>query len=250
MFFRVLTLFPEVITGPLGVGLLGRAFQNGLARLEVHNIRDFALDKHRVVDDVPYGGGSGMVLKPEPMVAAIEHAREQALENGEAPHRVILMNPQGRQFTQKVARNLAETTGAITLVCGKYEGYDERILSFVDDEISIGDFVLSGGEFAALAVIDAVTRLLPGVLGNQESPVEESFSEGVLEYPQYTRPRSYRGMEVPEILLSGDHGRIRQWRRLQSLIRTKERRPDLLENLELTPEDLVLLNGDTNGESG
>ncbi len=230
------------------MGLLGRAFECGVVQLEVQNIRDYTHDRHHVVDDVPFGGGSGMVLKPEPMVEAIEDVRNRAAQTGAVNHRVILMNPQGRKYNQTIARSLAETTDAITVVCGKYEGYDDRILSFVDDEISIGDFVLSGGEFAALALIDSVLRLLPGVLGNEESPVDESFSDGLLEYPQYTRPRSFRGMDVPEILLSGDHGRIRKWRRFQSLVRTRERRPDLFDKIELTTEDLKLLHDADGGQ--
>lgn len=221
---EVLTLFPRMVAAPLDESILGKAREKGLLRVQVTDIREFAEGKHRVTDDVPYGGGAGMVMKPEPLVSAIEAAR--AREPGAA---VVLMSPQGRPFDQKKAEALLAREKLI-LVCGRYEGVDERVLEWVDEELSLGDFVLTGGEFAALAVIDAVARLVPGVLGNADSPVSESFTgEGLLEGPQYTRPPEFRGRKVPEVLLSGDHARIAAWRREQALLRTRERRPDLLQ---------------------
>lgn len=220
---EVLTLFPRMIEAPLEESILGKARAAGLVRVTVTDIRDFAEGKHRVTDDVPYGGGAGMVMKPEPLVAAIEKARER---NPKA--RTILMSPQGRKLDQKLVHDLADD---LILVCGRYEGVDERIMEWIDDEISLGDFVLTGGELAALAVVDAKARLVPGVLGNDQSVKSESFGgEGLLEGPQYTRPPDFRGRKVPEILLSGDHARIAAWRREQALQRTRERRPDLLKN--------------------
>ncbi|MCA1825922.1 MAG: tRNA (guanosine(37)-N1)-methyltransferase TrmD, partial [Myxococcales bacterium] len=215
------TLFPRMVAAPLEESILGKARAAGLVRVAVTDIRDFAEGKHRVTDDVPYGGGAGMVMKPEPLVVAIEKARER---NRKA--RVILMSPQGRRFDQRVAQELPED---LILVCGRYEGVDERVMEWIDDEISLGDFVLTGGELAALAIVDAKARLVPGVLGNDMSAVSESFAgEGLLEGPQYTRPPEFRGRKVPEILLSGDHAKIAAWRREQALQRTRSRRPDLL----------------------
>ena len=219
---EVLTLFPRMLLAPLEESILGKAREKGLLRVHVTDIRDYASGRHRVTDDVPYGGGAGMVLKPEPLVAAVEAAR---LRNPAA--KVFLLSPQGRRFDHAVAQELAREE-AMVLVCGRYEGVDERIAGFVDGELSLGDFVLSGGEPAALAIIDAVARLVPGVLGNELSPRGESFSEGLLEGPQYTRPPEFRGLKVPEVLLSGDHEKIARWRREQSVLRTQERRPDLL----------------------
>lgn len=236
MEFEILTLFPRLVEGPLGESILGKAVQKGLISVRVRDIRDHAIGKHRVTDDTPYGGGAGMVMKPEPLVGAMEAAREAM----SGPARVILMDPQGRRFTQTVARELHEAR-RIVLVCGRYEGYDERIRAFVDDEISLGDFVLTGGELAALTIVDATARLVPGVLGNEESAGADSFEEGLLEYPQYTRPPEFRGMTVPEILLSGDHAKIARWRRQQALLRTKERRPDLFAQLCLSDKDRKLL---------
>lgn len=222
---EVLTLFPRMVASPLEESILGKARAAGLLRVQVTDIREFAEGKHRVTDDVPYGGGAGMVMKPEPLVAAIEAARKR-----EPGARVLLMSPQGRRFDQRVAQELAASERLI-LVCGRYEGVDERALEWVDEELSLGDFVLTGGEFAALAVIDAVARLLPGVLGNAQSPLSESFAgEGLLEGPQYTRPPDFRGRKVPEVLLSGDHRKIADWRREEALRRTRERRPDLLKD--------------------
>jgi tRNA (guanine37-N1)-methyltransferase len=223
---EVLTIFPRICAAPLEESILGKAREKGVLRVTVTDIRDYADGRHRVTDDVPYGGGAGMVMKPEPLVAAIEAAKAR-----EPSAKVILMSPQGVRFTQAKAQELAQTQ-ALILVCGRYEGVDERVLEWVDEELSLGDFVLTGGELAALAVIDAVARLMPGVLGNADSAQHESFAgEGLLEGPQYTRPPDFRGRRVPEILLSGDHARIAAWRREQAGTRTRTRRPDLLEKL-------------------
>jgi len=220
---EVLTLFPRMIAAPLEESILGKAREKGLLRVQVTDIREFADGKHRVTDDVPYGGGAGMVMKPEPLVAAIEAARQRG-----PGARVVLLSPQGPRFNQGKAQELA-THGALILVCGRYEGVDERVLRWVDEELSLGDFVLTGGEIAALAFIDAIARLVPGVLGNELSAQSESFSgEGLLEGPQYTRPPEFRGLRVPEVLLSGDHEKIARWRQDQAVARTRERRPDLL----------------------
>jgi tRNA (guanine37-N1)-methyltransferase len=220
---EVLTLFPRMIAAPLEESILGKAREKGLLRVQVTDIREFADGKHRVTDDVPYGGGAGMVMKPEPLVAAIEAARQRG-----PGARVVLLSPQGPRFNQGKAQELA-SHGALILVCGRYEGVDERVLRWVDEELSLGDFVLTGGEIAALAVIDAMARLVPGVLGNELSAQSESFSgEGLLEGPQYTRPPEFRGLRVPEVLLSGDHEKIARWRQDQAVARTRERRPDLL----------------------
>jgi tRNA (guanine37-N1)-methyltransferase len=220
---EILTLFPRMVAAPLEESILGKARAKGLLRVQVTDIRDYAEGKHRVTDDVPYGGGAGMVMKPEPLVAAIEAARQR-----EPQARVVLMSPQGRRFDQEKAVELSRQP-ALVLVCGRYEGVDERVLRWVDEELSLGDFVLTGGELAALAVVDAVARLLPGVLGNELSAQSESFAgEGLLEGPQYTRPPEFRGLRVPEVLLSGDHAKIAGWRREQAMARTRERRPDLL----------------------
>lgn len=223
MRFTVLTLFPEMFDGPLSSSLLGKAVDTGAIEVDLIDPRRWAEGRHKQVDDSPYGGGEGMLLKPAPMVSAIEHVRATA-----NPDRVILMSPQGRPFDRDVAKELAGCEAGIALVCGRYEGFDERIREFVDDELCIGDYVLSGGEPGAWVVIDAVSRMLPGVLGNPASLEQESFEDGLLEYPQYTRPAEFRGRKVPEVLLSGDHARIAQWRREQSMERTRRRRPDLL----------------------
>lgn len=224
---QVLTLFPEFFDSPLTTSLTGKAIEKGCFDVELVNIREFATDKHKTADDVPYGGGAGMVMKPEPLARALEHAKERAPG---APR--ILLTPQGEPFNQAMARELSELPGMI-LTCGRYEGIDERIREgWIDREISIGDFVLTGGEVGAMIIIDAVTRLLPGVLGNIDSIAEESFSKPRLEYPHYTRPRVFEGLEVPEILLSGNHGAIAKWRAEQSELRTRERRPDLLDDKE------------------
>ena len=219
--FTIISIFPGMFDSPLGHSILKKAQDKGLITFNFIDPRDHTTDRHRVTDDYPYGGGQGMVMKPEPLVAAIEQAKDRS-----PGARVILLTPQGQVFTQDIARRLAGEE-SIVLVCGRYEGIDERVKAFVDEEISIGDYTLSGGEPAATVVIDAVARQVPGVLGNENSALDESFSDGLLEYPQYTRPEEFRGMKVPEVLLSGNHERIRQWRRQQSLALTRARRPDL-----------------------
>lgn len=226
----VLTLFPEMFSGVLGSSILKKAAEKNAVTYHVTNFRDFSDDKHRTVDDYPYGGGAGMILKPQPIFDAVDHVRKK----NKAP-RVLLMCPQGEAFGQKKAEELSKEE-QIILICGHYEGYDERIRNIVTDEISIGDYILTGGELAAMVVIDSVVRLLPGVLGNQASPVFDSYSTGLLEHPHYTRPADFRGMKVPEVLLSGNHKKIEEWRIKQSLKRTKIRRPDLLYNYPLTEE--------------
>ena len=229
----VLTLFPETFSGPLQASILGRALSGGIASVELHDIRAYATDKHSIVDDYSYGGGPGMLMKPEPLTAAIEDVRAKTEPRG----RTILLTPQGRLLNQAVVDELA-TEERLVLVCGHYEGVDERVREhLVDDEISIGDYVLSGGEIAALVLIDAVVRRLPGTLGSADSLLEESHSDGLLEYPQYTRPAEFRGWKVPDILLSGNHGEIARWRRRQRILRTARRRPDLLDKACLNDEE-------------
>ena len=224
---EVFTLFPEVIDHYADASILGRARHRGQLDLRTRDVRDAATDPHRSVDDSPFGGGAGMVLGPEPVFGAVE--RVASSPEG-LPRPLVLMSPSGRRFDQRVAQRLAESADGFSLLCGRYEGVDQRVSDhLVDEELSVGDFVLAGGELAALVVIEAVVRLLPGVLGNQRSTGDESFSIGLLEYPQYTRPASFRGWDVPEVLRSGDHGRVLRWRRAQSVIRTLERRPDLIE---------------------
>ena len=238
----IVTLFPAMLEAPLAESILGRARARGLVDIRVHDLRDHATGRHRVTDEPPFGGGGGMILKPEPLAAAIEALRAagsalHAAGSAEAPARVILLGPAGRRFSQAVARELAHLRHLV-LVCGRYEGVDERVSEqLVDEELSIGDYVLTGGEPAALVVADAVTRLLPGVLGDEDAPARDSFARGLLEHPQYTRPEVFRGAGVPDVLRSGDHGRIARWRSLMSLWRTWQRRPDLLETADLTPEE-------------
>ena len=241
----VLTLFPEAFAGPLQASILGRALAGGVAEVALHDIRDHAADKHQVVDDYTYGGGPGMVMKPEPLAAAIEAVRAAFAPRG----RTVLLTPQGRLLTQAVVDELT-AEARLLLVCGHYEGVDERIRDhFIDDEISIGDYVLSGGEVAALVLIEAVVRRLPGTLGSAASLLEESHSDGLLEYPQYTRPAEFRGWRVPDILLSGNHGAIARWRRRQRLVRTARRRPDLLEKAPLSEEERRLAVEDAGAEN-
>jgi tRNA (guanine37-N1)-methyltransferase len=217
----VLTLFPGIFDGPLRESLLGRAVESGLVDVSVHDIREYSDDKHRQVDDYAFGGGPGMVMKPGPIFDAVESL-------GEGPKRVILLSPAGRKLDQALARELSREPWLV-LICGRYEGVDERVATGLPaEEVSIGDFVLAGGEVAALALLEAVSRLVPGVVGNEESLTSESFEEGVLDHPHYTRPREYRGMEVPEVLLSGDHARIAEWRRRTATEKTRRNRPDLL----------------------
>lgn len=234
---EVLTLFPAMVTGYASESILGRAQEKGLLRVTARDIRSHAEGKHRVTDDAPYGGGAGMVMKVEPLTAALEAALET-----HPGARVILMSPRGAPFTQARAKALAAEGRPLVLVCGRYEGVDERVMGKVEEEISAGDFVLTGGELAALCVLDAVARLVPGVLGNVGSAVSESFEEGLLEYPQYTRPPVFRDLAVPEILQCGDHARVARWRRWHALRLTRERRPDLFGRLELSRADQKLLS--------
>jgi tRNA (guanine37-N1)-methyltransferase len=244
MQFEVFTLLPEVFPPYIETSILQRARERGLIDIRIHNIRDHTRDKHHTTDDTPYGGGGGMVMKPDPVFEAVESALGRFDTLRAAPGSacpVILLTPQGRVFSQAVARELAGHE-RLALVCGRYEGVDERIrLHLATDEISIGDYVLTGGELPALIVIDAVARLLPGVLGDPDGAQDDSHSGGLLEYPHYTRPPEYRGWRVPEVLLSGDHARIERWRREQSLLRTLLRRPDLIDQAELSPEDRQFL---------
>ncbi|GAW92827.1 tRNA (guanosine(37)-N1)-methyltransferase TrmD [Calderihabitans maritimus] len=234
----ILTIFPEMFQGPLQTSIIGKAQEKGLLEINLVNIRDYALDKHKSVDDYPYGGGAGMVMKPEPIFRAVEAIRG---EDFYPQCRTILLSPQGELFNQEKAQELAASSRLI-LICGRYEGFDERIRQhLVTDELSIGDYILTGGELPAMVVVDAVSRLIPGVLGDEESAREESFTFGLLEYPQYTRPKEFRGYSVPEVLLSGHHQRIRRWRRKEALRRTWLRRPDLLAKATLTEEDHLLL---------
>lgn len=236
MRFDVLTLFPTMFDSPFAQSILGKAIERGLIDLHAWYLRDWAEGRHKVTDDIPYGGGDGMVMKPEPVARALAE-----LKQDRPTSRVLLMTPQGRRFDQDAARQLATESGLI-LVCGRYEGFDERIRSLVDDEFSIGDYVLTGGELPAMVIIDAVARLVPGVLGSSGSAETDSFYDGLLEHPHYTRPVEFNGERVPDILLSGDHAKIARWRRREQLRRTLLRRPDLLETAELSAQDHKLLD--------
>ncbi|MBT3942125.1 MAG: tRNA (guanosine(37)-N1)-methyltransferase TrmD [Chloroflexi bacterium] len=231
MRIRIITLFPEMFDGPFGASIVSRATRDGLVEITTHQLRDYAKDKHRTVDDTPYGGGAGMVMKPDTLGDAVDDLKQQAANSGEPDPRVILMSPQGRRLDQRVAGEIF-THGSLIIVCGRYEGVDERFIeACVDEEISIGDYVISGGEPAAIVLVDALTRLIPGALGSQDSAPSDSFATGLdgkLQGPVYTRPPEWDGREVPEILLSGDHARLEKWRKEQSDARTGERRPDLL----------------------
>jgi tRNA (guanine37-N1)-methyltransferase len=236
MLFDVLTIFPDLFVSPLEEGILRKARQEGKIRIELTDIRDFADDRHATTDDRPFGGGEGMVMKPEPLAAAVEKVRAGG-NNG----RVILLTPQGRQYSQDIARELAAENSLI-LVCGRYEGVDERFrAAFCDDEISIGDYILTGGELAAMVVIDSVSRLLPGVLGCPDSAEKDTFSRRLLKHPQYTRPRTFRGAEVPEVLTNGNHGAIETYRFIEAVRRTLARRPDLLLQEEFSPQESRML---------
>ena len=233
--FHVLTLFPDMFVSPFAEGIVGRARQNGLLDLSVQDIRDYAHDRHRTVDDYPFGGGAGMLMKPEPLFEAVEAVQRSAGLDSSAP--VVLMSPQGRTLRQPVVEELAKHNDLV-LVCGRYEGVDERVRQHLaTDEISIGDYVLSGGELAAMVVIEAVSRLVSGVVGSIESTQGGSFTTRLLQHPQYTRPSEFRGWAVPDVLLSGDHQEVARWRRQESLRRTFERRPDLLDSASLSEED-------------
>lgn len=236
MRFDILTIFPEIFRSPFEHSILKRAREAGLIEINLVNIRDFAVDKHRTTDDYPYGGGSGMVMKPEPIAKALRHAEEVGGKG-----RVILLSPAGKRFDQGIARRLS-TEKHLVFICGRYEGIDERVRKrFVDEELSIGDYILTGGEFPAMVIVDAVSRLIPGVLGCSESSEDESFSADMLEYPQYTRPPDFEGMKVPEVLLSGHHADVARWRRREALKKTLSVRPDLLEKAELSEEDRKLI---------
>lgn len=236
MRFDILTLFPAMLEGPLSASILGKAIEKGLITVQQHNLRDWAKGKHQVTDDTPYGGGDGMVMKVDPVAAALAELKEKNPES-----RVLLMSPQGKTFQQADAERLSQESGLI-FVCGRYEGYDERIRALVDEEISLGDFVLTGGELAAATIIDATARLVPGVLGAAGSALGDSFSDGLLEYPQYTRPAEFNGVGVPDVLTSGNHQLIATWRRHQQLRRTLERRPELLDTAPLSDEDRCYLD--------
>jgi len=229
----ILTIFPAMFRGPFEESIVKRAVEKGLVDIHIHDIRQWASDRHRTVDDYPFGGGPGMVMKPEPLFAAAEAVLEQAPERGP----IVLMTPQGRLFRQEVAGEFAREQ-RLVLICGHYEGVDARVHEHLaTDEISVGDYVLSGGELPAMVVVDAVVREIPGVLGAPDASAEESFTQGLLEYPQYTRPADFRGLTVPDVLLSGNHREIARWRRRESLLRTLRRRPDLLAQADLTEEE-------------
>ncbi|MDW7972081.1 MAG: tRNA (guanosine(37)-N1)-methyltransferase TrmD [Thermodesulfovibrio sp.] len=234
MRFEVLTIFPEVIECYIKHGVIGKALKKGVAEVKIYNLRDFTSDKHRKVDDYPYGGGAGMVMQIEPFFNAIK-----SIKTDGNPRRVILLSPQGRRFNQELAKEFLEDRLTLLLICGRYEGIDERVKNFIDEEISIGDYVLSGGELPALVIIDSILRLIPGALGDEISAREESFMRGILDYPHYTRPEEFEGMKVPEILLSGNHRKIALWRRKEALKNTLVRRPDLLKSL--MSEDIKIL---------
>ena len=231
MRFDILTLFPAMLEGPLTTSILGKAVDKQLITVNLHNLRDWAEGRHQVTDDTPYGGGDGMVMKVEPVAFALRDLKKQSPQS-----RVLLMSPQGKPFRQADAERYARAPGLI-LVCGRYEGYDERIRSLVDEEVSLGDFVLTGGELAAAVILDATARMIPGVLGAEGSALTDSFSDGLLEYPQFTRPAEFNGARVPDVLLSGNHQAIARWRRQEQLRRTLERRPELLEKAPLSEED-------------
>jgi tRNA (guanine37-N1)-methyltransferase len=237
MKFSVVTIFPDMVKAYLGASIIHRALKNGIIAVDVHNLRDYATDRHKTVDDYPYGGGAGMVMKPEPFFRIAD-----ALWPQKEKRKIVLLSPKGRLFDQDVANELRHEEREIVLFCGRYEAIDERVaICLADDEISIGDYVLTGGELPALVIIDAVSRLIPGVLGDSRSSEEDSFTCGLLDYPHYTRPESFRGCSVPEVLVSGNHREIAKWRRRESLTITVNRRPGLLEKYHLSPEDINLL---------
>ncbi len=237
MLFEIITIFPSFFNAYLSEGILKRAIRKGLVNIRVHDLRDYTVDKHRSVDDYPYGGGPGMVMKPEPFFRAVNAIKSDGLESF-----TIMLSPQGEIFNQSMAVEFSKMNKRFILLCGRYESIDERVReALVDMELSIGDFILTGGELPALVIIDSIVRLLPGVLGDEESLKDESFTWGILDYPHYTRPPEYEGLKVPDILLSGDHKRIALWRRKEALRRTFIRRPDLLEKAELTELDHKLI---------
>jgi tRNA (guanine37-N1)-methyltransferase len=237
MKFSIVTIFPDMVKAYLGASIIHRAIKSGVISVEVHNLRDYAMNKHRTVDDYPYGGGAGMVMKPDPFFAISD-----ALWAEREKRRIILLSPKGRLFDQEVAGQMSRETKEMVFFCGRYEAIDERVVScLADDELSIGDYVLTGGELPALVIIDAVARLLPGVLGDSRSSEEDSFTCGLLDYPHYTRPECFQGMTVPDVLLSGNHREIEKWRRKESLRITAGRRPGLLKKYCLSSEDMILL---------
>jgi tRNA (guanine37-N1)-methyltransferase len=243
MRFDIVTIFPAMVEQALATGVVGRAIERGTLDVKVHDLRSFTTDRHHVVDDVPYGGGPGMVLKPEPLFGALDAIRQE----DDAAATVILTSPQGTRFTQEIAQRLSQRP-RLALVCGRYEGVDDRVRARVDEEISIGDYVLSGGELAALVIVDAVARLVPGVVGDEQSVAEDSFSRGLLDFPQYTRPaeltisgEAEAAMKVPDVLLSGNHAEIRRWRKREAIARTLARRPDLLQAAVLDDEEQAML---------
>lgn len=237
MKFHILTLFPGMFSGFLASSIIGRALENNLLAVELHNIRDYATDKHRTVDDAPYGGGAGMVMKVEPLARAIDAVKSFAPDA-----RLLITSPRGVKFDQSLAADYA-AGGEVIIVCGRYEGIDERVVELYGaEEVSLGDFVMTGGEVAAMAIVDTVGRLLPGVLGSEESAADDSFTAGLLEYPQYTRPPEFRGLQVPEVLLSGNHAAIANWRRRQSLQRTRQQRPDLFSKAAVTAREAASLD--------
>ena len=236
MTFDIVTIFPAMIEQPLAAGIIGRAIERGTLDVKVRDLRDFTTDRHRVVDDVPYGGGPGMVLKPDPIFRALDAVEA---ERGK-PLTVIMTSPQGRRFTQAEAQRLSGLTHVV-LLCGRYEGFDDRVRERVTDELSIGDYVLTGGELPALVILDAVARFVSGVVGDEQSVVEDSFSRGLLDFPQFTRPAEIAALRVPDVLLSGNHAEIRRWRKREALSRTLERRPDLLDEASLDEEERQML---------
>jgi tRNA (guanine37-N1)-methyltransferase len=234
----IVTIFPQMVKAPLAEGIVGRAIERGVLDVGIHDLRGFTTDRHRVVDDVPFGGGPGMVMKPEPFFAAVDHLRR---ERG-APDAIVLTTPDGERFTHRHARRLAGLAHVVML-CGRYEGVDDRVRAHLaTEELSIGDYVVSGGELPALVIVDAVARLVPGVVGDGESVARDSFERGILDYPQYTRPATFEGHEVPPVLLSGHHAEIEKWRRREALARTLDRRPDLLAAAALDPQDRAWLS--------
>jgi len=238
MKFDIITIFPEIFNAYLNESILKRAIEKKIVEVEIHNLRDFTTDKHRTVDDYPYGGGPGMVMKPEPFFSAVESIKSDAI-----PRRTIMVSPQGKVFNQDMARSMAEEKRSLIFICGRYEAIDERVRKcLVDEEISIGDYILTGGELPALVIIDGITRLAPGVLGDERSKEEESFTWGILDYPHYTRPPEFKGVRVPDVLLSGNHGDILMWRRKEALRQTIMSRPELIKKSPLTDVDYKLIS--------
>ncbi|HET6497658.1 MAG TPA: tRNA (guanosine(37)-N1)-methyltransferase TrmD [Coriobacteriia bacterium] len=242
MIIDVITLFPEAFEGPASVSIIQRARERGLLELRIHDLRHYATGRHRTTDDYPYGGGAGMVMRPEPLFRAVRAVRDL----GPGEPRVVFLTPSGERFTQPLAQSLSLVERLI-LVCGRYEGFDERVFALADMRVSIGDYILTGGEVPALVVIEATVRLMPGVLGHEESAADESFAEGLLEYPQFTRPASFEGMAVPDVLLSGNHAKIAAFRRREAIVRTARVRPDLLTEAVLTPEEHALARAEQEG---